>query len=69
MLRYVLLHNVGMYLFAKHPDKIQKEVDILYQQNKEDERENITNRIKKYERKTENLMVLSVIFLILLPPT
>lgn len=67
MLRYVLLHNVGMYLFAKHPDKIQKEVDILYQQNKEDEHENITNRIKKYERKTKNLMVLSVIFLILLP--
>ena len=67
MLRYVALHNVGMYLFNKHPGKIQDELDILYNQKEEDEKKNITKKIKKYERKTENLMVLSVICLILLP--
>ena len=67
MLRYVALHNVGMYLFIKHPGKIQDELDILYNQKEEDEKKNITKKIKKYERKTENLMVLSVICLILLP--
>ena len=67
MLRYVVLHNVGMYLFAKHPGKIQEELRTLYKQKKEDEQKNITKKIEKYERKTENLMVLSVICLILLP--
>ena len=67
MLRYVALHNVGMYLFAKHPGKIEEELHTLYSQKEEDERKNITKKIKKYERKTENLMVLSVICLILLP--
>ena len=67
MLRYVALHNVGMYLFAKHPGKIEEELHTLYSQKEEDERKNITKKIKKYERKTENLMVLSVICLIFLP--
>ena len=67
MLRYVLLHNVGMYLFDKHPKKIQDELKILYEQHREYEHENITKAIKKCERKTENLIVLYVICLILLP--
>ena len=67
MLRYVVLHNIGMYLFAKHPGKIQDELLTLCNQKEEDEQIIITKKIEKYERKTENLMVLSVICLILVP--
>ena len=66
MLRYVVLHNVGMYLFAKHPGKIQEELRTLCNQKEEDEQIIITKKIEKHERKTENLMVLSVFCLILL---
>ena len=67
MSRYVLLHSLGMCLFVKHPGKIEEELEKLYREKEEDEKKNITKKIKKYEHKTENLMALSVIFLILLP--
>ena len=43
MLTYVLLHNVGVCLFNKHPGKIEGELYKLYNQVDENNKENIKN--------------------------
>ena len=68
MLRYVFLHNVGVYLFGKYPYKIQQELDEIFKLvDEEEEIDKMVIKIKKSERRTENIMVASVICLVILP--
>ena len=51
MITYILLHNVGICLFSKDPGKTEGKLSKFYNQGDENDMENITKAIKKYERK------------------